>query len=69
MTSTSYTNWARVPRWDDDETQEFFTALRVFGTDFEAMSHLFKAKRRDRRQLKNKFNKEYKLNPVGCGAI
>lgn len=64
VTSTSYTNWTRVQRWSESETVAFYDALRVFGTDFEAMSHLFREKGRDRRQLKNKFNREYKLKPA-----
>lgn len=48
-------------RWDDDDTEKFYQCLRMFGTDFEMISKTF-GKKRTRRQIKLKFNKEEKQN-------
>ena len=52
----------RTERWDDEETEKFFAALSMFGTDFELISKMFPG--RSRRQMKNKFNNEERKNPL-----
>ncbi|KAI9864532.1 MAG: Transcription factor TFIIIB component B [Trichoglossum hirsutum] len=42
--------------WDEDSTDRFYNALRMFGTDFGMISKMFPG--RTRRQIKLKFNKE-----------
>ena len=54
-------------RWHEEETQLFYTvminkALQLFGTDFELISNFMK--NRNRNQIKSKFKKESKLNPI-----
>jgi Myb DNA-binding like len=65
VTATSYsTKRTKRARWSKEETCLFHRALRVCGTDFTLMEKIFFD--RDRRQIKNKFNKEEKEN---CAAI
>lgn len=47
--------------WSEDETDKFYDALRMFGTDFFIISKMFAPK--TRRMIKNKFNREEKLDP------
>jgi hypothetical protein len=54
-------------RWNEEETQLFYTvrlkqALQLFGTDFEMISNFMK--NRNRNQIKSKYKKESKLNPI-----
>ncbi|KAH0566308.1 hypothetical protein GP486_000279 [Trichoglossum hirsutum] len=42
--------------WDEESTERFYNALRMFGTDFGMISKMFPG--RTRRQIKLKFNKE-----------
>ncbi|CAG9332531.1 unnamed protein product [Blepharisma stoltei] len=48
-------------RWNPDETEMFYTALQLFGTDFELIANFMK--KRTRNQIKSKFKKESKNNP------
>lgn len=47
-------------RWDIRSTQDFYDALRMFGTDFGMMTTLFEGV--SRRSLKLKFNREERKN-------
>ena len=49
-------------RWNEEDTNKFYTLLRQFGTDFELISNIFPG--RNRKQIKNKFKKEEKTNPA-----
>ncbi|KAF2157970.1 hypothetical protein K461DRAFT_290231 [Myriangium duriaei CBS 260.36] len=52
---------AKSDPWNDDETDRFYEALRMFGTDFHIISKMFAP--RTRRQIKLKFVREEKLDP------
>ncbi|KAI0014569.1 hypothetical protein F4780DRAFT_789100 [Xylariomycetidae sp. FL0641] len=41
--------------WSDEDTEKFYYYLRMFGTDFETISHMFPLK--NRRAVKLKFNR------------
>ena len=65
--STTYTSFRRRERtsnaWNSEETSMFYTALELVGTDFTLMEAVFfKNSVRDRRQLKQKFKREEKVN-------
>ena len=47
-------------RWTDEDTEEFYQALRMFGTDFEIISKMFPT--RSRRSVKLKYSHEEKVN-------
>ncbi|KAI4835358.1 hypothetical protein E4T44_03389 [Aureobasidium sp. EXF-8845] len=47
--------------WSDEETDRFYEALRMFGTDFFIISKMFQPK--TRRQIKLKFIREERLDP------
>ncbi|KAI4726814.1 hypothetical protein E4T49_05497 [Aureobasidium sp. EXF-10728] len=47
--------------WSDEETDRFYEALRMFGTDFFIISKMFPPK--TRRQIKLKFVREERLDP------
>lgn len=49
-------------RWNEEETQLFYTALQMFGTDFEMISNFMQ--NRNRNQIKSKYKKESKINPI-----
>ncbi|KAL1608108.1 hypothetical protein SLS60_003047 [Paraconiothyrium brasiliense] len=49
-------------RWDIRSTQDFYDALRMFGTDFGMMTTLFEGV--SRRSLKLKFNREERKQPA-----
>ena len=48
--------------WNDEETDRFYDALRMFGTDFFIISKMFAPK--TRRQIKTKFVREERLDPT-----
>ncbi|GIZ48033.1 hypothetical protein CKM354_001110800 [Cercospora kikuchii] len=52
--------WKSDP-WTEEETDEFYDALRMFGTDFLIISKMFPPK--TRRMIKAKFTREEKLDP------
>lgn len=49
--------------WTDEETVKFYDMLRMFGTDFNMISKTF-GNSKTRRQVKLKFNREERHNPV-----
>ncbi|KAK0621504.1 hypothetical protein B0T17DRAFT_493738 [Bombardia bombarda] len=61
-TSATYLRRNLKPQqWADDETEKFFHALSMFGTDFDTISRMFKTK--TRKHVKLKFNREERANP------
>lgn len=61
VTSASYAKRESAHKWEAAETEQFYVALRKFGTDFSLMESSFP--KRSRRQLKLKFKREEKENP------
>eukprot|EP00826_Nyctotherus_ovalis_P027195 TRINITY_DN2121_c0_g1_i18.p2 TRINITY_DN2121_c0_g1~~TRINITY_DN2121_c0_g1_i18.p2 ORF type:complete len:153 (+),score=55.37 TRINITY_DN2121_c0_g1_i18:200-658(+) len=51
----------KAERWLEEETEKFYRALQIFGTDFSVIERLMPG--RSRKQIKSKFNKEEKANP------
>ena len=47
--------------WSEEDTDRFYDALRMFGTDFYIISKMFPGK--TRRHIKNKFVREERLDP------
>lgn len=60
-TSSSFRKTYKITKWTKEETNLFFRALSQVGTDFTIMTLLLP--KRTRKELKNKFKKEEKLNP------
>ena len=65
--STTYSSFRRRERskniWNTEETGMFYTALEIVGTDFSLMEAVFfKDRARSRKQLKQKFKREEKIN-------
>lgn len=52
--------------WTQEETQQFYEYLRMFGTDFQTIANMFPG--RMRRHVKMKFNREERHNPTGVNA-
>jgi hypothetical protein len=49
-------------RWGKSETEQFYLALRLFGTDFDVLASCLQ--NRTRQQVKIKYKRENKLNPA-----
>lgn len=61
-TSATYLRRNMKPgQWSDEETDKFYSALTMFGTDFETIARLFKDK--TRKHIKLKFNREERADP------
>ncbi|KAK8872758.1 hypothetical protein PGQ11_003272 [Apiospora arundinis] len=68
-TSASYLRPSKAMggnHWSDEETERFYHYLKMFGTDFETISHVFPGK--SRRHIKLKFNREEKARPKRINA-
>lgn len=61
VNSASWSRRERVERWSTLETNRFYEALSMWGTDFGLIAQMFGG--RSRRQIKNKFNAEERKNP------
>ncbi|KAJ2843843.1 hypothetical protein IWW36_005404, partial [Coemansia brasiliensis] len=48
-------------RWSKEEVEEFYAAIRKYGSDFEMIASVMPG--RNRYDIRNKFKKEEKLNP------
>jgi len=48
-------------KWKKADTEKFYKNLSIYGSNFALLAALFKG--RSRKQLKNKFKKEYRENP------
>lgn len=69
ITSSSFMNTSKLKGpniWTPPETELFYRALRMFGTDFQMISGMFPSKQR--RHVKLKFNREERLNPALVSA-
>lgn len=67
QSSTTYNSFRRRQRprntWNSEDTSVFYCALEKVGTDFSLMEAIyFKNRGRDRKQLKQKFKREEKVN-------
>lgn len=58
VTSNSFKKVNYTEKWTEEETELFYRALQLFGTDFSLITKLFP--NRNRNQVKNKFLKEEK---------
>jgi hypothetical protein len=65
-TSTSFKKVNHTEKWTEKETEKFYRALELFGTDFSMIAKVFK--NRNRNQIKNKFLREEKLFPEKVNA-
>lgn len=62
-TQNSYRKKIQKPNhWNALDTEQFYEALTMFGTDFETIAKMFPGK--NRRHLKLKFNREERANPA-----
>ncbi|KAL7912918.1 hypothetical protein GGI35DRAFT_441460 [Trichoderma velutinum] len=64
ITSSSFMNTSKLKGpniWTDEETELFYRGLRMFGTEFEMISHMFPNKQR--RHVKLKYNREERHCP------
>lgn len=59
-TSATYMKREKNMGWNIDDEEKFYSGLRMFGTDFEMISKMFK--NRSRRMIKLKFNKEERIH-------
>lgn len=66
-TSNSFKNINHSEKWTEDETEKFYRALEIFGTDFSLISRLFP--KRNRNQIKNKFLKEERISKTRVDSI
>ena len=61
VTSWTYSRRTSTERWTAEETKKFYLALSQCGTDFTMIGNLFP--KRTRRQIKNKWKKENRVQP------
>ncbi|KAJ8263013.1 hypothetical protein COCON_G00154700 [Conger conger] len=59
-TYTSFRNLSYTKPWSDKETDMFFLAISMVGSDFSMICQLFP--HRNRKEVKNKFKREEKIN-------
>uniref|UniRef100_A0A6G1SB95 Transcription factor TFIIIB component B n=1 Tax=Aceria tosichella TaxID=561515 RepID=A0A6G1SB95_9ACAR len=68
ISRTNYDSYRRKPastsqtKWSVDDTQKFYQALTIFGTDFSMMESLLFAGHRSRTELHKKFKREERIN-------
>ncbi|CAD7698069.1 unnamed protein product [Ostreobium quekettii] len=67
VNSHTYSNWIKPKRWKKEDSLLLYEGLRQFGTDFTLIGQLFPD--RQRKQLKTKFQKEWRANPKKMEAI
>ncbi|KKA28098.1 hypothetical protein TD95_003610 [Thielaviopsis punctulata] len=69
ITSNSFRTGSKLRgpnHWTPEDTEKFYHALAMFGTDFEMISSMFPG--RTRRHVKMKFNREERLAPGRINA-
>merc|ERR1712093_315989 len=66
LNNHTYTNRSRNDRWSPFDTELFYEALQKFGTDFNLIARRFP--NRDRKQIKNKYIKEWTEHPQAMSA-
>ncbi|KAI4189947.1 MAG: hypothetical protein L6R41_001132 [Letrouitia leprolyta] len=59
--SRTYAKWGKAKSWPEELTDEFYEALRMFGTDFGMIGRML---RKTRRAIKLKFNREERADPT-----
>ncbi|KAI4177817.1 MAG: hypothetical protein LQ343_000281 [Gyalolechia ehrenbergii] len=59
--SRTYAKWGKPKSWSEELTDEFYEALRMFGTDFGMIGRML---RKTRRAIKLKFNREERVDPT-----
>ena len=57
----------KAEKWLPEETEKFYKALQIFGTDFSIIMKLLPG--RSRKQIKNKFNREERENSQKIDSI
>ncbi|TQS38923.1 hypothetical protein Golomagni_00561, partial [Golovinomyces magnicellulatus] len=67
VTCSDYMKRERAQHWDLSANELFWKGLRMFGTDFEMIAHMFP--HRSRRQIKLKFNAEERCNPQKLNRV
>lgn len=60
VNSQTYAKREKPNSWSEELTDEFYDALRMFGTDFDMIGRML---RKTRRAIKLKFNREERLDP------
>ncbi|KAL5606001.1 hypothetical protein BROUX41_006207 [Berkeleyomyces rouxiae] len=69
ITSNSFRTGSKLRgpnHWTQEDTEKFYHALKMFGTDFEMISSMFPG--RTRRHVKMKFNREERMAPTRINA-
>jgi transcription factor TFIIIB component B'' len=61
VTSATYGKRGKPKRWSEGDTELFYKALEICGTEFSLIGSLFP--NRERKQIKAKYLRECKLNP------
>lgn len=62
INSASFSLRERAERWDVQETEEFYNAISMWGTDFNLIAQMMPG--RTRRQVRSKFKLEERKNPA-----
>mmetsp|Transcript_36151 Transcript_36151/g.35105 ORF Transcript_36151/g.35105 Transcript_36151/m.35105 type:complete len:153 (+) Transcript_36151:476-934(+) len=67
----SYVERNQSDKWSGEETQQFFMALSIFGTDFTMIEKVFEKNKvkRTRESIKSKFRKQEKLNKAKIDEV
>lgn len=70
ISRTNYDSFRRRPtnvsqtKWSNDDTQKFYQALTILGTDFSMMESLLFSGTRSRTELHKKFKREERVNKL-----
>ncbi|KAM0677144.1 Transcription factor TFIIIB component B [Binucleata daphniae] len=62
VTAHTFSKKMKAFRWNDEKTDIFYEALKMVGTDFTLISEIFEIFELDRKQIRNKYIKESKVN-------
>ena len=65
ISRTTYNSFRRKPstsKWSNEDTQKFYNALTIFGTDFSMMESFLFSGHRSRTELHKKFKREERAN-------
>lgn len=68
LSSLSFLIRQPAEKWKPEETEKFFMALQIIGTDFTMIERIFEGQR-TREQIKNKFRKEERKNKKHIDAL
>jgi hypothetical protein len=61
VTSATYGKRGKPARWSEEDTELFYRALEICGTEFSLMGSVFPS--RERRHIKAKYLRECRMNP------